>query len=68
MDQATRRAFKTPWELCTPEQRALREAHLPRREGDAQAEYDAMLVERLLTGQPLTKDARRRARRLLKGV
>lgn len=68
MDKATREAFATFWDNCTPEQKSLREAWLPRREGDAQAEYDAMLVHRLSVGLPLSKDAGRRARRLSREI
>ncbi len=66
MPAAIRAAFNTPWDDCTPEQRALREAWLPRREGDARAEYDAELVRRFKAGEPLTQDGARRARRLLR--
>jgi hypothetical protein len=66
MDQATREAFQTPWELCTPDQRALREKHLPRRTGDAQAEYNAETIRRYLAGESLSVDGRRKARKLLK--
>jgi hypothetical protein len=67
MDAATRQAFQTLWEDCTPEQHALRETWLPRREGDAAAEYDAELLRRHLAGLPLSIEAKRKARFLERG-
>lgn len=66
MPVATYEAFQTPWDECTPEQRALREAWLPTRQGDARAEYHAELVRRFKAGEPLTLDAKRTARRLIR--
>lgn len=66
MPVATYEAFQTAWEDCNAEQRALREAWLPRRDGDARAEYDAELVRRFRAGLPLSKDAKTRARRIIK--
>lgn len=65
MDDRTREAFATPWDQCTPEQRALREAWLPRRE-DPQPAYEAELIRRLQAGLPLSREDRRRAKRYLK--
>lgn len=63
MDKATCEAFRTPWELCSPEQRALREKHLPRK---PEFDYETALVERYAQGLPLSKHDAKRVRQIIR--
>ena len=64
MDNATKQAFETPWALCTAEQRALREAHLPTL--PPFEDRDDNLVRRFKAGLPLSISMKREARRLIR--
>ena len=67
MDNLTRQAFNTPWDLCTPEQKALREKHLPSRNYKADQDARAAeLIRRYVVGEWLSRDDKREARRLIK--
>jgi len=64
MNEATTIAFSTPWELCTAEQRALREAHLPTLAPIE--DRDDYLVNRFKAGLPMSIYDKRQARRIMR--
>jgi hypothetical protein len=64
MDEATKTAFSTPWALCSAEQRALRERHLPTL--PPFEDRDDYLVNRFNAGLPMSISAKRDARRIIK--
>jgi hypothetical protein len=67
MDKAVKEAFSISWEDCTEEQKELRRKHLPTRNYKIEREdYSQMLIDRYNNKLPMSKDAIRQVKQILK--